>query len=118
MNPSRIEGLRDMQMPQTADELSQFVHCCRWMSLSIPDFVRRIATLANVLGEAHTFSGKRTTRSIRGMQLRSLSWGTEQKSAFLDIQHTVQNAVKLSYTDPQKKICVFTDALEFFGPPL
>ena len=100
MDPSRIEGLRDMQMPQTVDELSQFVHCCRWMPLSIPDFVRRIAPLANVLEEAHMVSEKRTTQSIKGMQLRSLSWGTELESAFLDIQDTLRNAVKLSYPDP------------------
>ena len=113
MDPSRIEGLQDMQMPQTADELSQFMHCCRWMSLSIPEFFRRIAPLSNVIEEAHTVSGKRNTQSIKGMQLRSLSWGTEQESAFLDIQDTLRNAVKLSYPDPQKKICVFTDASEF-----
>ena len=37
-DPSRIQELRDMEMPQTAGELSQFLHCCRWMSLAIPNF--------------------------------------------------------------------------------
>ena len=65
LDPSRIQGLRDMEMPQTAGELSQFVHCCRWMLLAIPNFASRVAPLTDTLEEAHEISGKRTSSLSR-----------------------------------------------------
>lgn len=38
MDPKNIEARQNMDMPKMADELRQFIHCCRWMSPSIPDF--------------------------------------------------------------------------------
>lgn len=53
MDPSRVEGLKDMCVPEPADELCQFVHCCRWMSVSIPDFLPRVASPVDMLEEAY-----------------------------------------------------------------
>ena len=103
-----------MGQPKTAGELSQFVHCCRWLSLAIPDFARRIAPLVDVLEEAHQRSGRRTKKSIQGMDFTSLSWGTIQSEAFQNLQDTLRNSVELSYPDPKKEICVFIDASERF----
>lgn len=63
MNPSRIEGLRNMRISRPAKELSPFVHCCSWMSLSIPNFVKRMVPLPNVLEKVHIVR-KRIVRSI------------------------------------------------------
>ena len=53
LDPIRIQGLREMHLPKTAEEILQFVHCCRWMPLAIPDFARRIAPFDLVLDEAY-----------------------------------------------------------------
>ena len=42
MDPSRIDWLKDLTMPETAGELCQYVHCCRWMATAIPPFNVRI----------------------------------------------------------------------------
>lgn len=73
MDPARLSGLQDMQLPKTALELSQFVYCCRWMSMAIPNLAQRKALLFKTLDEAYAKSGKRTKRSIRNMTLSSLS---------------------------------------------
>lgn len=52
LDPSRIEGLREMREPITAEELCQFVHCCRWMSQAIPEFSTKVNPLNNVLEAA------------------------------------------------------------------
>lgn len=49
LDPRNAEALSDMQPPTKADELCEFIHCCRWMSSSIPDFNRRIGPLNDIL---------------------------------------------------------------------
>lgn len=80
------------------------------MSHTIPDFSRRVEPLNNILEEAFDKSGKRTKRSIKKIALSTLSWGTTHLTAFLDLQDTLRNAVKLSYPKPGMEICVYTDA--------
>jgi len=113
-DPQRIEGLRTMQNPKTADELAEFIYCCRWMSNSIPNFATRVAPLSKLLEEAYTRFGKRTKRSIKSIALSNLSWGTIHMQAFEDLQDTLRNAVKLSYPKQEMEICVHTDASDRF----
>ena len=101
-------------MPQTARELSQFVHCCRWMSLAIPNFASGVPPLTGTLEEAQKISGKRTSRSIKNISHLCLAWGATPEEAFRGLQETLRRAMQLSYPDLKKEICVFTDASERF----
>lgn len=74
LDPSRAEGIRNMEEPQTTDELCQFVHCDRWMPSSIPDFGRTCAPLNELLEKAYDKAGKRKKRSIKNMKLSNLGW--------------------------------------------
>lgn len=103
-----------MSLPETADELGAFIYCCRWMSISIPDFARRVTPLTDLLEKAYSRSGKRTKRSIKNISLRTLSWGPLHTEAFHNLQDTLRNAVRLSYPKPGMEICVHTDASERF----
>lgn len=53
------QAIQNMEFPNTADELSQFVHACRWMSSCIPSFGKRMQFLSNMLEEATKLVGKR-----------------------------------------------------------
>ena len=110
MDPSRAEALRELSSPTTADALCEFVHCCRWMEIAIPEFVRRAAPLTQLLETAYIKSGRRTKRSIRGMPLRTLSWGNTHEKAFRELQNNLRNAVEFSYLRAEQVVCVFTDA--------
>ena len=70
--------------------------------------------MADTLEEPHKISGKRTSRSIKNISLLSLAWGGAYEEAFRNLQETLRKAVQLSYPDPKKEICVFTDGSERF----
>lgn len=106
MDPANIQSLREMEIPKTADELAQFIYCAWWMALAIPDFARWSGPLIDVLESAYTKSGKRTTRSIKGMQLRSLAWGPRHAEAFKNVQASLLSATKLAYPDGSKILCL------------
>lgn len=110
MDPRRLEGLKNISEPVTADELAEFVYCTRWMSNAIPSFSERVAPSVNIMEAAFKKSGKRTKRSIKKYNLRDLSWGTPHINAFKSVQESLREAVKLAYVDPDKVTCVFTDA--------
>lgn len=82
LDPRNAEGLKNMHTPETADELCQFIHCCRWMASAIPDFPNRIAPLTEVLEEAYRKAGSRKKRAIKNMKLCNLSWGTTHEMEF------------------------------------
>ena len=104
--------MKNVSMPDNADELAQFIYCCRWMYLQ-SDFIAPTATLTTVLEQAYSKSGKRSNRCIRHIRLRSLSWGLIQVKAFLELQGCcLRNAVQLGHPDRKKVVCVYTDAVE------
>ena len=114
IDPASLSGLKDMHLPATADELSQFLNCCKWMTLAIPQFVERTAALSELLEKAYSVSGRRTSRSIRRLQVHHLGWGPPHEREFLGLQDALGSAVTLAYPDPDKVISVFTDASERF----
>ena len=110
----KIDSLRNMTMPETAAELAQFVYCCLWMALTIPEFNKRAAPLTDILEQAYSKAGKRTAKTIRKVRLSTLSWGTDHHQSFKYLQDSLENAVRLSYPDPKKVSCIFTDASDRF----
>ena len=110
MDPSSSGAVASIEQPQSGGELCEFIHCLRWMSISIPNFPERIAKLNEVLEQAYDRAGRRTKRAIKDMQLRSLSWGTEHDHVFTELQDNLRNSIKLSHLDEDKCICVHTDA--------
>lgn len=96
MDPRRLEGLKNISEPQTADELAEFVDCSRWMSNSITSFAKRVNPLIEILESAFNKSGKRTKRSIKKYNLRELSWGANHTTLFHEIQESLREAVKMS----------------------
>ena len=114
LDPVKLSGLQDLHTPRSADELSQFVHCSRWMASAIPDLARRIKPLNDILEDAYTRVGRRTKRAIRKISISSLSWGPVHDRAFEDLQESLRHAITIAYPDPRKVTCIFTDASEKF----
>jgi len=114
MDPSRLSGLKDMHVPETAAELGEFIYCCRWMSIALPEFAKRVSILNDVLEEAYSKSKKRTKKSITNIMLSSLSWGDKHIETFVQLQNDLKNSITLAYPDIEKTICLFTDASDRF----
>lgn len=47
LHPRNIDTMRFMKDPINAAELRQLIHCCRWVSTSIPDFLKGMQPLDN-----------------------------------------------------------------------
>lgn len=114
LDPTRSEALRKMHLPTKAGELCEFIHCLRWMSISIPSFSKRVSLLNEVLEEAYKVAGRRTKRAIKNIPLFKLSWGHIHNRVFLELQESLKNAIKLVHPDKEKIICVHTDASDRF----
>jgi hypothetical protein len=41
-------------------------------------------------------------------------WGPEEQAAFKDLQASIMDSMTLAFPDPDKRICVLTDALDRF----
>lgn len=103
MDPSRMESIKSIDLPQTAEELAQFLFCCRWMANATPNFNVLTEPLAEILERAYQKSGKRTNKSIPSIPVVDLSWGAQHTAAFTSLQASLQNAVKIAYPDPTKR---------------
>lgn len=114
LDPKNVEALRTMEMPVSADELCQFVHCCRWMSAAIPDFQKRCEPLTEALEAAYSLTGKRKKSALKNVPLSRVSWGAVHEVAFQDLQNALKEAVKLAFPKEGKAVCVFTDASDKF----
>jgi len=77
-------------------------------------FRRTRGSFRELLEAAYSKSGKRTTKSIQSISLRSLSWGPEHTKGFNSLQDTLRKATTLSHVDHDKQICTFTDASNYF----
>ena len=110
IKPSRMDWLRELAMPETTGELCQFVHCSRWMEISIPAFQERVLPLTEVLELAFEQTGKRKKKSIQNIPLSTLRWGDEGRKAFLSLHTSILHATKLGYPKEDKVLCLYTDA--------
>lgn len=81
-DPRRLNGQHNRSHPENTAELSQFFNRLLWMSNYIPKFASRVAPLLKLLDAAYLHSGKRTSRSVKGVRLSELSWGPVHVEAF------------------------------------
>lgn len=114
MDPTNAEGIRTMIPPIAAEELSQFIHCCRWMSTAIPDFAKRSAPLVDVLERAYRKAERRKRNAIKGMKLSELGLAKEQDKAFKYIQSTINVSIKLAFPKEGYAVCIHTYASDRF----
>ena len=106
---TRLVGLKDVFLPETAGDLCQYIHCLQWMPLTISDFSDRVALLRDVLEEAYVRSGKRTRKSIQRITLSQLSWGPAHVATFHSLQEQLRQSVTLSHRISDQALCVYSD---------
>ena len=109
-DPNGLEGLLNMEPPQTGSHLQQFICALQWVKNGIPQFSERIAPLHDFMEKIYTRAGNRTKRAVSRYRLSELGWGRTEERAFDDCKKALANQVTLSHRDESKRLCVFTDA--------
>ena len=105
-DPTRIQALCDMQYPETAGDLMQFLCAAGWMRSSIVDFARLSKPLNEKLVDA-TSGKKKTKRVANGVKI---VMDTSDKQHFDALKESVMKSVTLAFPKPGAKMCMFTDA--------
>jgi RNase H-like domain found in reverse transcriptase len=108
-----MEALQTMHEPQNSTDLVQFVAAVNWMRRAIPNYSKRVEPLQAALAKVFEVKSRRTKKAAAAVSLLHL-WGPEEQSAFKDLQAAIMESMTLSFSDPDKRICVLTDASDRF----
>jgi RNase H-like domain found in reverse transcriptase len=112
-DPKNMEALQTMQGPQNGADLVQYVAAVNWMRSAIPNYSKRVASLQAALAKVFEGKSRRTKKDAAAVLLLNL-WGPEEQAAFKDLQTAIMESMKLAFLDPDKRICVLTDASDRF----
>jgi hypothetical protein len=72
-----------------------------------------VAPLQAALAKLFEGKSRRAKKAAAAVSLLHL-WGPEEQAAFKDLQAVIMESMTLAFPDPDKKICVLTDAPDFF----
>jgi RNase H-like domain found in reverse transcriptase len=112
-DPKNMEALQTMQEPQNGADLVQYLAAVNWMRSAIPNYSKRVAPLQAALAKVFECKSRRTKKAAAAVSLLHL-WGPEEQAAFKDLQAAIMDSMTLAFPDPDKRICVLTDASDRF----
>ena len=112
VDPARLNALAQIQEPQNAGELMQFLAAVNFIRGKIPRYAQHVAPLQDILQKALQTCKRRTKAQAAGVQLSAVGWGEESKAAFKGLKVAISSAVKLTLPDASCEFCLMTDASE------
>jgi RNase H-like domain found in reverse transcriptase len=83
------------------------------MRSAISNYSKRVAPLQVVLAKLFDGKSRRTKKAAAAVSLLHL-WGPGEQAAFKDLQAAIMESITLTFPDPDKSICVLTDASNRF----
>jgi predicted DNA-binding transcriptional regulator YafY len=111
-NAKSMKALRMRELQNGAD-LVQYVAAVNWMRSAIPNYPKRLAPLQAALAKVFEDKSRRTKKAVAAVSLLHL-WGPEEQAFFKYLQAAIMKSMTLAFPDPDKRICVFTDASDRF----
>jgi RNase H-like domain found in reverse transcriptase len=80
---------------------------------AIPNYSNRVDPLQAALDKVFKGKSRRTKKAAAAVSLLHL-WGPEEPAAFKELQAAIMDSMTLVFPDPEKRICVLTDASDRF----
>jgi RNase H-like domain found in reverse transcriptase len=112
-DPKNMEALQTTQQPQNGADLVQYVAAVDWMRSAIPNYTKRVDPLQAAPAKAFDDKSRRIKKTAPAVSLLHL-WGPEEQAIFKDLQAAIMDSMTLALPDPDKRICVLTDASDRF----
>jgi RNase H-like domain found in reverse transcriptase len=112
-DPRNMEALQTMHEPQNGADLVQYVAAVNWMRRAIPNYSKCVAPLQAALAKVFEGKSRRTKKTAAAVSLLHL-WGPQEQATFKDLQAAIMDSMTLAFSDPDKRICVLTDASDRF----
>jgi RNase H-like domain found in reverse transcriptase len=85
----------------------------KWMRSVILIYSNRVSPLQAALAKVFEGKSRRTKKAEAALSLLHL-WGPEEQAAFKELQAAIMYSMTLAFPDPDKRICVLTDASDRF----
>jgi hypothetical protein len=95
-------------------DLQQFICAVNWLQMTLPDYAKTIAPLMSFMEKVYKVAKGRSKKRVKGILLKTLGWGVEQDRSWENVKQMLLRSVTLAHPDPQKTVCIFTDASENF----
>jgi RNase H-like domain found in reverse transcriptase len=112
-DPKNTEVPQTMQEPQNGADLVQYVAAVNWMRSAITNYSKRVAPLQVALAKVFETKSRRTKKAAAAVSLLHLK-GPEKQAAFKDLRAVIIESMALAFRNPDKRICVLTDASDRF----
>ncbi|KAE9353529.1 hypothetical protein PR003_g3818 [Phytophthora rubi] len=109
-DPARIQALRELPAPSNGQELQQFICALNWMRMSLPAFNKLVYPLSLFMEKVYAAAGGRKKSLVRRVTLRAVGWSDVELAALQRCKEALEHALTLAHPDPEKRLCVFTDA--------
>jgi hypothetical protein len=106
-----MEALQIMHEPQNRADLVQYVAAVEWMRSD--NYSNHVAPLQTALAKVFQGKSRRTTKAAAVVPKLHLC-GPDEHAAFKYLQAAIMESMTLVFPDPDKRICVLTDASDRF----
>jgi RNase H-like domain found in reverse transcriptase len=83
------------------------------MRSAITNFPIRVAPLQAALAKVFECKNRKKKKAAAAVSLLHL-WGPEEQAGFKEIQASIMDSMTLAFPDPDKRVCVLTDASNRF----
>jgi len=103
-DPELMDSLKNMADPANAGDLQQFVCAMGWLRAAI------IHVLQEAKNRAAQLTGSSNRKAMNKIQLSAIGWDEAHRESFQNAKEIVERAVELAHPDPEKTLCLFSDA--------
>ncbi|GMF60896.1 unnamed protein product [Phytophthora fragariaefolia] len=78
--------------------------------MSLPAFNKLVNPLSLFMEKVYAAAGGRKKSLVRRVKLREVGWSEVELAALQSCKEALEHALTLAHPDPEKRLCVFTDA--------
>ena len=110
-DPQYIQGLIDLDFPETVGDLQQYICSLNWMRSTIPHYNREMEPLQNCLKDIVSKIGSNKKKVLARRQLSNyIEWDDVVRNSFLQTKELLKKSIISTHYDPQQRLSVFPDA--------
>jgi hypothetical protein len=102
-----------MRKSQNGADGVQYVAAVNWMRSAIRSYLKRVALFQVALAKELESKSRRAKKAAAEVSLLQL-WGPEEQAAVKHLQAAIMDSMTLTFSDPDKRICVSSDASDRF----
>eukprot|EP00918_Siedleckia_nematoides_P099937 GHVU01218606.1.p1 GENE.GHVU01218606.1~~GHVU01218606.1.p1 ORF type:complete len:1004 (-),score=109.13 GHVU01218606.1:721-3732(-) len=111
IDPARLETMVQWPIPETGQQLAEFMDALPWIQGNVPNLVVEAQPLRDLLTELFRQIGLPHKRKrLASVTLVKNGWTSDHEMAFRRCTEAIKQALTIAHPDRKKAFCLFTDA--------